>query len=268
MANKTTHYEVFDYWKDKSIDKYGNCYIGDNVDFHNTIPIVNDWGEPECYACGHSAIDYSHMEDNERYNQALGEDDGLKYIYSRKDVKHNLQLAHIRPKALQGEDIPSNFVLLCPRCHRDAPDILNRKLFLSWIYGRRKEGTIYVRCREKAKIILHDAYGMNDFYALTLMKNASTALDRTKVNTHGSILCEDTITYGFVQEAFLNRTKLKEEYEKMFKFTIEEQIRKIKSKYNMTTSTEQYSEVDKAILDTLKSVLTQYDTFKTLEMAE
>lgn len=44
MANKTTHYEVFDYWKDKSIDKYGNCYIGDNVDFHNTIPIVNDWG--------------------------------------------------------------------------------------------------------------------------------------------------------------------------------------------------------------------------------
>lgn len=23
MANKTTHYEVFDYWKDKSIDKHG-----------------------------------------------------------------------------------------------------------------------------------------------------------------------------------------------------------------------------------------------------
>lgn len=87
MANKTTHYEVFDYWKDKSIDKHGTCYTGDNIDFHNTIPIVKDWGEPECYACGCSAIDYSHMEDDERYDKALKEDDGLKYIYSRKDIK-------------------------------------------------------------------------------------------------------------------------------------------------------------------------------------
>ena len=97
--------------------------------------------------------------------------------------------------------------------------------------------------------------------------NIDSALDRTKVNVHGSILCEDTITYGFVQEALLNKTELKEEYERMFKFTIEEQIKKIKSKYNINTKIEQYSEVDKAILDTLECVLTQYDTFKTLEMA-
>lgn len=264
MANKTTHYEVFDYWKDKSIDKHGTCYTGDNIDFLNTIPIVNDWGEPECYACGCSAIDYSHMEDDERYDQALKEDDGLKYIYSRKDVKHNLQLAHIRPKALQGEDIPSNFMLLCPRCHRDAPDILNRKLFLQWIYKRRKEGSVYKRCFEKAKQILNEIYNINTKWTLI---NIDSALDRTKVNVHGSILCEDTITYGFVQEALLNKTELKEEYERMFKFTIEEQIKKIKSKYNINTKIEQYSEVDKAILDTLEGVLTQYDTFKTLEMA-
>lgn len=272
MANKTKHYEVFDYWKDKSIDKYGNCYIGEHINFDNIIPIVNDPGEPECYACGYSAIDYQNMEDEDKYNEALElsetTNDGLKYIYSRKDVKHNLQLAHIRPKALQGEDTPSNFMLLCPRCHRDAPDILNRKLFLQWIYKRRKEGGVYVRCREKAKVILHNMYGLNNLYALALMKDATTALNRTKVNVHGSILCEDTITYGFVQEALLNKTELKEEYERMFKFTIEEQIKKIKSKYNINTKIEQYSEVDKAILDTLESVLTQYDTFKTLEMAE
>lgn len=260
-SNNTSHYRIFDYWKDKCIDKYGNCYTEGTVDYDITIPMVYDWGEPECFACRMSAIDYGKdMFEEEEYEKALkAEDDsGLKYIYSRKDVKKHLDRAHIIPKALQGKDEPSNYVLLCHRCHRDSPDISNKKLFLSWVFKRRKEGHLLSRCRKKAEEILKNQYGIS----IPLI-NLDEALSINIINTHGGILAEETIIYAFVQNALLNKTELKEEYEKMFKFAIEEKIKTIKSKYNVNNSN--YSDIDKAILDTLESILTQYNMFKTLE---
>lgn len=63
MAIKTTHFEIFNYWKDKYIDERGNYYSGyPKHHIGEVIAIVNDWGEPECFACGCSAIDYEHMD--------------------------------------------------------------------------------------------------------------------------------------------------------------------------------------------------------------
>lgn len=264
MGIKTTHYEIFDYWKDRYIDELGNCYSGYPVE-HDTaeiIAIVNDWGEPECFACGKSAIDYDDMDEKEKYLDALEEsgDIGLKYIYSRKDVKHVLQRAHIRPNALQGEDVPSNLMLLCGRCHEDAPDIVSKRLFLKWIFKRRKEGNLYHRCRTQAMEILKNEYGIK-----MPIFDLETALNRTRINTHGGRLCESTITYDFVYDALL-RSALNEEHEKMFKFMLEEKIREIKSKYNIGNSN--YSDVDKAVLEMLEILLAQYDILKQIEQID
>lgn len=260
MAIKTTHFEIFNYWKDKYIDERGNCYSGyPKHHIGDVIAIVNDYGEPECFACGCSAIDYDDMDEEDKYLDALKRDDdtGIKYIYSRKDVRHALQRAHIRPNALQGEDIPSNLMLLCRNCHEDSPDILNRRLFLQWIFKRRNEGGLYRRCSVQAEKILRQQYGIK----MPIFK-FETALDRTRINTHGSKLCESTITYAFVYDALL-RSALNEEHEKMFKLMLEEKIKEIESKYNIGVNN--YSDVDKAVLETLKTLLAQYDILKQIE---
>lgn len=40
---------------------------------------------------------------------------------------------HIVPDSLGGPDIPSNYVLLCNRCHLDAPDVRDPHEMLRWI---------------------------------------------------------------------------------------------------------------------------------------
>lgn len=56
----TKHFDIFDYWKDKCITDEGNVeiemgyegYDETKSNIHNSIPIVEDWGEPQCFACG------------------------------------------------------------------------------------------------------------------------------------------------------------------------------------------------------------------------
>lgn len=49
----------------------------------------------------------------------------------------------------------------------------------------------------------------------------------------------------------------------MFKFMLEEKIKEIESKYNIGVNN--YSDVDKAVLETLKTLLVQYDILKQIE---
>ena len=55
--------------------------------------------------------------------------------------KTKLQKCHIVPDALGGLDAPDNFVLLCLRCHREAPDVAD-KAFM-WIWLRKYAVTFY-----------------------------------------------------------------------------------------------------------------------------
>lgn len=70
------------------------------------------YDDPSCFACG----------------------------YSRKNWKRwngtRLQRAHIIAEYLGGAEEPSNIVLLCARCHRDAPMTNRRSVMMSWIRNR------------------------------------------------------------------------------------------------------------------------------------
>jgi hypothetical protein len=45
----------------------------------------------------------------------------------------DLQKCHIIPKSVGGPDTPSNFVLLCFRCHRDAPNVPDPDFIWTWL---------------------------------------------------------------------------------------------------------------------------------------
>ncbi len=144
-----THSQIFNYWKDKCISNMGDVaieigYEGYNestTDVNNTIPVVEDWGEPCCWGCGiWTGVAIEETEEDE--------DDDLSDIirlWNNRTVKHYLERAHIVPNALGGEDCPSNLFLLCKRCHRDSPDTTYPREFFKWIYKRRKEGNIFYR---------------------------------------------------------------------------------------------------------------------------
>lgn len=44
-----------------------------------------------------------------------------------------LEKCHLKPKALGGSDKAENLVLLCNRCHRNAPNTVYKDIMLSWI---------------------------------------------------------------------------------------------------------------------------------------
>lgn len=51
----------------------------------------------------------------------------------RCGYKSSLQRCHIIPHSLGGLDHPSNLVLLCVRCHREAPNHSNPKYMWIWL---------------------------------------------------------------------------------------------------------------------------------------
>lgn len=80
---------------------------------------VYDTGEPICFACGYHAEYWDrHKLSEEKWN------------------KSSLDRAHIKPKSLGGSDTVDNLVLLCSRCHKEAPDYVDSKEMLNWISVR------------------------------------------------------------------------------------------------------------------------------------
>lgn len=61
-----------------------------------------------------------------------------EYRCWRCGYKANLQRCHIIPESLGGKDEPSNLVLLCSRCHIDAPNVESKTFMWDWI---RANGT-------------------------------------------------------------------------------------------------------------------------------
>lgn len=51
----------------------------------------------------------------------------------RCGCKRKLERCHIIPDSLGGEDTPSNFVLLCSRCHLDNPNVANKEIMWDWL---------------------------------------------------------------------------------------------------------------------------------------
>lgn len=53
----------------------------------------------------------------------------------RCGCKRGLQRCHIVPRSLGGEDVPSNFVLLCSRCHLDNPNVADPEIMWDWLHA-------------------------------------------------------------------------------------------------------------------------------------
>lgn len=58
----------------------------------------------------------------------------------RCGCKSKLERCHITPHSLGGADDPSNLVLLCHLCHREAPNVKDPKFMWIWI---RAHGTTF-----------------------------------------------------------------------------------------------------------------------------
>lgn len=189
---KTTHKSIYQYWRDKCISSDGYVYIDVGYPGHDsnlvknkeTIPVVYDWGEPECFACRQPI---NELYESEKYEETLADD--CDNLWNFPQVKHALNRCHIVPHALGGTDKPENLFLMCERCHKDSPDTIYKDQFFKWVFKRRKYPTAYSEARE----ILEKDYGINAaFYPIHLeeLKNELT--------THGGNLGRATLISAYV----------------------------------------------------------------------
>lgn len=140
----TSHFAIFDYWKDK--------HLSDLVDplliEHNDL-VVNYWDDPCCWACG--KLVFRDKLQLEKYINEETED--YRGLWSDKKVASKLNRCHIVPAMLGGGDKPSNLFLLCERCHVESPDTSNPANFYRWVAKRRNE---YINGDLRAEIMFKE----------------------------------------------------------------------------------------------------------------
>ena len=87
----------------------------------------------------HEIVDYWSKHENEcRLSVDWAEAEKLCWRCSQKRA---LQRCHIIPKALGGNEEPSNLVLLCGQCHAEAPNVLDPEFM--WVWLRAHAVTYY-----------------------------------------------------------------------------------------------------------------------------
>lgn len=152
MENKrksTTHFAIFNYWKDKAIRKDGTIVLINEMS-KNDIPVVEDWGEPCCWCCGK----FIHQVYNlKSYDENIKTFDNLNKIWNCADVRRHLNRCHIIPFAKNGDESPENLFLMCEACHVMAPDTIIPKYFFNYVYNKRFN-------------IMYDGVGRKEFFDL------------------------------------------------------------------------------------------------------
>jgi len=75
-----------------------------------------------------------------------------------------LDRCHIIPDALGGKDEPSNLVLLCPRCHKDGPNVSDPEIMWDWIkaYGYPFYNNFWVTYGQKEYEFIYGNKFMDD----------------------------------------------------------------------------------------------------------
>ena len=96
---------IAEYWLDTTMP----TSYSEFSDFQRKLA-QQDCGEPSCWACGYYKpnADAGHIKHPSPYSCW----DNAKW----------LEKCHIVPHMLGGSNDVSNFVLLCSRCHKEAPD--------------------------------------------------------------------------------------------------------------------------------------------------
>lgn len=81
-----------------------------------TIPEIVDYWARHTDECGLS-VDFAEAHERCR----------------RCGCRRRLERCHIVPDSLGGEDTPSNFVILCKRCHLDNPNVADPEVMWDWM---------------------------------------------------------------------------------------------------------------------------------------
>ena len=147
--------QISEFWRDKYISKDFEI-----IDYYEeeAIPVIFDWGEPECWACGKFN---EKIYDNPKYDELIS-GKNLMRIWDLPEVKY-LQKAHIISRMLGGKSIPSNYFLLCKKCHQESPDFIESRYFYAYIYHTRKNAQEIIERRnvEIQRAVHELAYLMN-----------------------------------------------------------------------------------------------------------
>lgn len=180
--------DIFEYWKDKAITKDGRVitdlgYPGcDEEEFRNlsdTIPVIEDWGEPCCFACNKFLIPQENIK-------AL--DLPVKEIWENKGGWINgAEKAHIYPRAKGGNAKESNLFCLCYQCHLESPDTVYPREFFRWVFNRRNAGSVgfqaFTECVNREILPL---FSVDDI---------------SKANTHGAYMTTQSLVSAMVGAA-------------------------------------------------------------------
>ena len=141
MAEVTTsHYNIYDYWKDKAVTPKGEVINTADSHILEDEFVVDDDYVPRCWGCGKPAVRDSHLEGWITKTCGEGDEDTqLKKLWNSKETRHLLNRCHIVPGSLGGEDEPSNLFLMCSECHRLSPDTIYPSAFFKWVVQHRKQ---------------------------------------------------------------------------------------------------------------------------------
>jgi len=105
--------------------------------FQKKLAII-DWGEPCCWACGMWKDTDNDITDPTETNP-LKSWDGVKW----------LEICHIVPHSLGGNEEVDNLVLLCKSCHKMAPNVKNPERMKQFITDKKSESSIQMEVIEK-----------------------------------------------------------------------------------------------------------------------
>ena len=183
------HSKIYGYWKDKSITEDGKVVKTENYAPEDVIDVVVDYGEPECWACG-TKIDGIYKL--KTYDDMLK--NNVEKIWDTAAVRKHLQRCHIVPHALGGaDDDPSNYFLLCDKCHAESPDTMEPSYFLRWVYKKRKQRWIDGRnLYEMANEVIDECKRLGkDPHSFDISKVA-------KAIAQGNHMSDATMIYSFV----------------------------------------------------------------------
>lgn len=131
----------------------------------------------------HSGNEYALI-----YEEDLNVDacDTLTHCW-RCGTESKLEKCHIVPHALGGKDEPSNYVLLCHRCHLEGPNVSDPKYMWDWLYASKTRFSFYNSWEENKILDKYESiYGelrAADFADLDV-NEAIERLDKIQSVTH------------------------------------------------------------------------------------
>lgn len=122
--------DIVRYWYDYAVKEWDETRT-----VQNFLRFTTDLGEPVCWACQRYYREYDYCN----YPKADKKgDDGLFANWNRVV---GLDRCHIVPKSRGGTNEPSNLVLMCHTCHREAPDTVFPEYLFTWMNNREKSIT-------------------------------------------------------------------------------------------------------------------------------